>query len=341
MSMHMRASFSGVLLGLTLTACGGGQPPPSSRAMFTDDVTFEDEREAPAARHPATEVVERGESALAAGQVAEAKALFEEAVEADANDARAQLDLGLVLELENDYDAAEAHYRAAVALDPEFPEALNNLGLLLRDQQRYDEAVPLLRRAVLARPGYPAALLNLAMALEETEETAEAIDVYRRAVRAAPDDPMPRVNLGLLLLAEGQTDPARIELRRALPHAGGSVAMLEAIGNGLRRAGDPTIARQALESAVTSAESPSPALRSELALAQNAAGDRDAAIATLRAVLTDAPDYATAHYVLGALLVEAGGRDEGVQHLRRVSALEPQGPHAERARAQLRALGVR
>jgi Tfp pilus assembly protein PilF len=336
MSMNARAGLCGVLLGLALAGCGGAASG-SRDTVFTDDVEFEEEREAPAERHPATDLVARGESALVAGQVDQAKALFEEAVRADAADPRAQLDLGLVLELGNDLPAAEAHYRAAVAADPEFPEALNNLGLLLRDQERYDEALPLLRKAVELRPSYAAALANLAMALEETHQSAEAIEVYRRAVRAAPEEPTARVNLGLLLLAQGQTDLARIELRRALPHAGSDVALLEAIGSGLRRAGDPAIARQALERAVESADSPTPALRTELALAENAAGDPEAALATLRGVLAGAPDYATAHYVLGALLLERGARDEGLRHLRQVIELEPRGPHAERARAQIRA----
>ncbi|MBC7172720.1 MAG: hypothetical protein H5U40_09850, partial [Polyangiaceae bacterium] len=73
-----------------LAACGGGAPP---RTTLTDDVEFDEERESPAARHPANETVERGESALARGQVREAKALFEAAVAADASDARARLDL--------------------------------------------------------------------------------------------------------------------------------------------------------------------------------------------------------------------------------------------------------
>ncbi|MBC7173916.1 MAG: tetratricopeptide repeat protein, partial [Polyangiaceae bacterium] len=155
------------------------------------------------------------------------------------------------------------------------------------------------------------------------------------AVRAAPEDPMPRVNLGLLLLARGEVDPARIELRRALPHAEGDAAMLQAIGNGLRRAGDAELALRALEGAVEAEDPKTPALRSELALAQYAAGQRDAAETTLRAVIGDAPTYATAHYLLGTMLVERGATAEGHRHLRRVIELEPNGPHAQRARAQL------
>lgn len=332
----MRTNIGAIALAAAVSACGGSQADATTSG-FSDDVAFEEEREAPSARHPATETVERGEAALAAGEVRQAKMLFEQAVAADGRDARARLDLGLVLELEDDMAGAEAQYRAALSIDAEFPEALNNLGLLLRDRQSYDEAIPLLERAVALRPSYAAALLNLALALEESGRKADAIEAYRRAVRAAPEDPMPRVNLGLLLLSERQVDAARIELRRALPNADGDAAMLQAIGNGLRRAGDAELALRALEGAVEAADPATPSLRSELALAQYAAGQKEAAEATLRAVIAEAPRYATAHYLLGTILLERGDATAGARSLRRVIELEPEGPHAERARAQLEA----
>ncbi len=207
-----------VLLALAL---GCPSRPPVQRTTFDDsDVRYaEEEASMEAERHPASDLVSQGEAELAAGRPRQAMALFEQALAQAPNDPRAHLDLGLVLELGNEFDEAERAYRAALALDPRFPEVLNNLGLLLRDLERPDEAVPLLRLAVTEKPGFGEAWLNLAMALEESGDDAGAEEAYRRAVRLRPDDGVARANFGLLFLRRGRAEQAAIELRRAMPLA--------------------------------------------------------------------------------------------------------------------------
>ncbi|HJL46403.1 MAG TPA: tetratricopeptide repeat protein, partial [Polyangiaceae bacterium LLY-WYZ-15_(1-7)] len=193
-------------LAWALAGCPGGasEDAQGEETVGDEDIMFPDEAAAAEApRHPATETVAAGERALAAGEVDEAEALFRQAVEEDAEDPRAQLDLGLVLELQNDYREAEAAYRAALRIDPDFVEALNNLGLMLRDLDRKEEAIAMLRHAVEVEADHGEAWLNLALALEETGDDRGAREAYRAAVRLQPRSAVARANLGLLLLRVG------------------------------------------------------------------------------------------------------------------------------------------
>ena len=199
---------------------------------------FEDEA-ASASAPAASAAVSRGERLLAEGDAEGAEAAFREAIAQDAADPRAHLDLGLALELQERFEEAEAAYRAALEVDADFTEALNNLGVLLRDSGRVGEAITTFERAVEVRPGFASAHLNLGLALEDEGDVERAMAAYRRVIEIAPREPTARVQLGLLQLSAEQTEAALITLRRAMESAQGSRAMLTALGNGLRRAGDP------------------------------------------------------------------------------------------------------
>ena len=322
------------LLGSGACATGGG-----TTATTTDPVTFPDERP-PASGStspPATDAVREAEEHLAEGRVAEAKGLLEDAIATNSEDARAWFDLGLAQEMDQETGEAEASYRTAVRLERAFPAALNNLGLLLRSQERVDEALEFLRRAADLSPRDPATLTNFALALEESGNTSEARTAYERAVNAAPEDGRIRANYGLLLLSLGEVDAAARELVRALSRTSeDDVPSLLALGNGLRRAGRASEALVAMRRAVAAADDrATPALLSELALAERAAGERPAAEATLARALSLDADYATAHYLLANMQAGRGAFADAIRHYRRYLALEPNGAHADTARERL------
>lgn len=323
--------FAALLLGHL--GCGATASPRPTTPHADDGL---DEPSEPAVPQ-ASERVREGEALLAKGDVAGAKKLFEQAIAEAPDDPRAHFDLGIVLEMEDDLDGAERSYRTSLRLAPDLPETLNNLGLLLHGAGRLEEAVPLLRRAVELRPDFAEGHVNLALALEDSGDRGGAIAAWRRAVELAPDDPVVRANLGLALLGHGAREEAAEVLRAAVPHARGNAAALAAIGNGLRRAGDFDAAVGAMQDAIGSHEDgPTPALLSELALAQHAAGKSQDAEATLAKALELDPSYATAHYLLGTILAGRGARQKAAAHFQRYLRLEPNGPHAAKARAQLK-----
>lgn len=322
---------------ILLAACGGPQRP-SQRNMFDDDVDLGDsEQTVTAERHPATVLVKEGESALTAGKLDKAKALFEQAIAEDAKDPRARLDLGLCYELINDFEKAEAQYRVAIKIDADFPEANNNLGLLLRDLKRYPESIAVLKHATEVKPDMVEARLNLAMTLEESGNAKEAEREYREVIRLAPKEALPRANLGLLLLSQDDKEQAALELRRALRFAGENATVLQAVGNGLRRAGHGEPAVQAMQRAIEAHGKKTPALLSELALAYRSNDQIAEAQTTLKEAIGLDKSFAIAHYLLAGLLATDKKYAEAIKHYDTFLSLEPSGPQADKARRHRKA----
>jgi Tfp pilus assembly protein PilF len=330
-------SFRWPLFLLALSAaCAGGTPKPQSAAP--PESLIEDAPQPKRAARPASPLVKEAEALYAKGDAKGAYEKFEAALAADASDARAHLGLGLSAEALGKRDVAERAYRKASEIDPSLAEAHNNLGLLLRDGGDMEGALAALRRAVQADPKLASAQANLALALEDARRPEEAEPAYKKAVALAPDDPMLRANYGLFLLGRGQSEAATQELLAGLARAKGDRAALLALGNGLRRAQKPDAAVRALREAIAAGDGqPTPALLSELSLAQNAAGDGAGAKASLEEVLRIAPKYATAHYLLGSLLAGEGDFKGAAQHYKRCLELEPQGALSSKAREKLQA----
>lgn len=283
--------------------------------------------------------VREAEALLAQGNALGARNAFEAALADAPRDVRAWLGLGLAYETLKDDKAAERAYRSALAVDAGFAEAHNNLGLLLRD--RGDDAAGLaeLELATQADPKLASAQANLALALEDAGRADDAANAYRKAAELAPKDALLRSNYGLFLLGRGDVEGATKELRAALAHAGGDRATLVAAGNGLRRAGKADEAVRALREAIRADDGkPTPALLSELALAQNAAGDGAGAKKSLEEALALDANYATAHYLLGSMDAADGDLKAAKSHYERCIQLEPRGPLAAKAKEKLAAL---
>ena len=311
-----------------VVACGAKQP----------EGTTPQESEL-VSRPPATADVLQGEQLLAKGDVKQAWALFEEAIRNNPEDARAWLDLGLVYEEVGDMAAAERAYRRSTEIDGNFAEAYNNLGVLLRERGDLDEAIAMLERAAKLDPGLGPARFNLALAYEDNGDAAKAEREYLAAIGVLPNDPIPRINLAMLFLDTGRPNDALDQLRAAAPRVQGDVLLSIAVGGALRRAGAPADAVEVLHGALEYASDPPPTeLLAELALAFYATQQYDAAKKTMRRALSQRPNDAALEYALGTILAKRGDLDEARRHLKRVLKLDPKGPYADRARAQIRSI---
>lgn len=319
-----------VLCCLWLAGCGGGaatQRPSSSAA----DARLEEQ--AAEAGPEASPLVKQGEAKLGQNDPAGAKQLFEQALQQNPADARAALDLGIASELLNDAGGAEVAYRQALRAKPDFAQAQTNLGALLREKGELVEAINWLERA--SASGSAGAHQNLALAYEDQGNLNKAAEHYASALQLQPDDVMTRANYGLLLLKQEKPEDAVRQLEQARDGAKGNRPALLAIGNGLRRAGANEAALVAMENAVNTGEPATPALLSELALAQRTAGKREQAVATLQKVLAMDEKYATAHYLLGNMLAADRKFADAKKHYERYLKLEPNGEHAARAKERL------
>jgi Tfp pilus assembly protein PilF len=321
-----------VLVLWLLVACGGAKQKPADTSA---DELMGPPPTAAKAKPKSSPLVREAEALLGKGDYAAANAKFKQAVEADAGDVRAQLGLGLSAEALGKPDEAEGAYRAAITADAGFAEAHNNLALLLRDKGDDAGAMEELQAALKADSTLASAQANLAMAYEDAGRSDEAQAAYARAVQLAPKDALLRSNRALFLLARGKPDDALTDLRAGLTAAAGDRAALVALGNGFRRAGKPDEAVRALNGALGAGDGkPTPALLSELALAQVAAKQEDDAKISLEKALGLDPKYATAYYVLGSIEAERDPK-AAKKHYEKCIALEPNGPLAAKAKAKL------
>ncbi len=200
--------------------------------------------------------------------------------------------LGRVLQVKGDTEAAIAQYELAVGEAPH-PRAHHNLGTVLHGLGRTTEAIAHLRRAVVIDPGAADSHSNLGFALLQEGDVAGAIAPLRRALELDPALPRVQFNLAGALRTLGDPEGALPHYRAAARLSTNDAAMQAFVGYSLDDLGRP-----------------------------------EEAIAPLRRALAIDPAHAGASERLGGVLVRSGRIEEGVDQLRRTIAQWPARPLA-------------
>jgi Flp pilus assembly protein TadD len=152
-------------------------------------------------------------------RIAEARKAFVNVLEIDSHDAKAENNLGLVLESEAQPDAAMAAYRKAIEwqelshMRPSQQPYLN-LGSLLMEQSRLAEALPLLQKAVEIAPENALCRAKLGTAYLRLGKLPEARQELEKAVALAPDDPAGHYQLGKLYKDMKDMERAKAEFKK-------------------------------------------------------------------------------------------------------------------------------
>jgi tetratricopeptide (TPR) repeat protein len=128
---------------------------------------------------------------------------------------KAEENLGLTYDAQNDPEKAEKALRTAAQWARERglkdPWPYLDLGIFLLDQSRAEDAEPFLERAVELDPQSPWAHEKLGMALVANGDSARGIRELQLAVGLAPKDPKAHFELGHAYRAAGQLNKARAE----------------------------------------------------------------------------------------------------------------------------------
>ena len=196
-------------------------------------------------RAAAVRLTEQGRGLAASGQLQEAAARLQEAVQADAGYADAYLWWGLCeshlgrpeaatrllttalhasgtaelaatasFELGNlafhggRLEEAKAHYQRALAKQPSYAEARSNLGVLAYSARAYAEASHAFERAIDLSPAFADAYQHLGAALKAQGDTNRAQEAYVSASRLAPEAAEPRRGVALVLRERGHLEQA-------------------------------------------------------------------------------------------------------------------------------------
>jgi Flp pilus assembly protein TadD len=198
------------------------------------------------------------------------------------------------------------------------------------------------RLAPVAAAAVGALLIALgAMTAARSRVLADPLALWTETAKLSPDKARPHVNLGILLLARGEVAAGRAHLERAVELDPDDARAAYNLGVFHERAGDH--AQALIWYRRAAAEEPRARYRRSLALTANElgiarfrAGEGAEAEALLREAIAAAPDFASPHFNLAVVLMDAGRADEARAELERTLALDP--AH-DKARAKLASLG--
>ena len=271
-----------------------------------------------------------GNTLLARGDAAGAFVRYERALAADPGLADVHFRWGAALQDQDRLDEADEHYRAALELAPTHTDALLRRGFLLQKQERLDAALDCYDQVLVQQSRNSDALFNRGIALRALAETgdtpwrkariADAEGAYRDALAAYPAH-IPALNNLAILLQERGDFAASIALFEKIvaldPRFTSAHHNLGVSFEGWARRGTPPEKLARFEQAVAHYRNAFAcdakhvdsllgvaAIKSDLM-------QQDEALALYDQILAIDPDFATAHFNRGMLLLGLGRFTEG------------------------------
>ncbi|WP_223677672.1 tetratricopeptide repeat protein [Azospirillum agricola] len=215
---------------------------------------------------------------------------------------------------------AEALYRQALAAQPRQPDALHLLGMIACQTGRFADAAELIGQAVGANRNVPDYHANLAFALQSLGRSAEAEAAARAALRLRAAFPEAANTLGNALNAQGKFAEAAAAYRdalRARPDYAEAKGNLGAVLRTLERSGEAEpLLRQALAGNPHLVEA-----RAALGLALLDLDRVEEGVTTLKMVVAQRPDHAGAWLALAGVVQRRG--DDALPIYARYCAVEP------------------
>ncbi len=217
---------------------------------------------------------------------------------------------------------AEALYREALRRAPNHSDALHLLGLLAAQTGRYEVAVDLINQAINAKPSEQIYYNSLGNALRSQGKLYEAAASYRKALALRSDAAETHYNLGNALHELGQLNDAVANFRQALQIKPDYADAHLNLGNALQDLGQLNEAvasyRQALQIKSDFADG-----HVNLGNVLQDLGKLKEAEASYRRALEIKPDFAEAHSNLGNILCDLGKLDDARASYRLAVAIKP------------------
>lgn len=226
---------------------------------------------------------------------------FQQVVLQKPNDPEAYYNLGTLSLHRNDLLAARQHLEQTIKLRPDYPEAWNNLGMIAVRQGLADEAIRNFQQSLDLRPNYTIALLNLGNLYRRQGTFDKAQDLFTRALQLQPDDAEANYSMGMLYAQQNQLKQASDSLQKAAALHPGYPEALNNLGVVYVRTGDYDRAEEQFKTCIRLTPSFD---QSYLNLAQLYAirHEKQQAIQTLQQLLALQPQNQTAQRALEMLL---------------------------------------
>jgi len=247
---------------------------------------------------------------------------FKKTLELRPDFAQAAIDMAATYEALGDYSQAIEVYRGILDDDENRADVLQRLIQLLIQQRRFEEALEYLSIAVESGLGGQETMRKIGLVHLELEQYDDAIKVFSEMLDKDPSAHPIRLYLGMAYEEKGDLDRAYAEFVK-IPH--GSDAHIESVGHIafiLKEQGKTDQAVEMLKGAI--AANPS---RIELYLTLSALLEAAEKPATGLALLLDAekrfdkePRF---HFRLGVLYDKLGKKQESIEQMQKVIAINP------------------
>ena len=170
-----------------------------------------------------SQLFQQGKAAHAAGNYAEAEAIFRRIIRRDPENVFAYNSLGIALYFQGQLEQAIASYHKAIQLDPNFVFAHNNLGIALKGQGQLEQAIES-HQKVLSLPdgqGQPAsahtlAYYGLGTVLHKQGKLEQAIANFLKAIQLDSNHATVYYGLGTVLCDQGKLEQAIANFLKAI-----------------------------------------------------------------------------------------------------------------------------
>ena len=207
------------------------EPPPPAEGQAEPQGPTPEERAADLASQ-----LERGNAALADGDVDGAIAAYQEVLAVAPDLPEVHHNLGLAYKRKEMWDEAGAEFRKAGELDPDFAEPHGALAVMLANAGHRDEAIVELEQAVELDPENVEYLYNLAILYRDSGKPREAEEAFVALEELDPDNPEIQYHLATTLLGLGKMDEAIARLEKYVeiapddaPNKASAQGMLDAL----------------------------------------------------------------------------------------------------------------
>lgn len=256
------------------------------------------------------------------GKIAEARADYQSAAEANPDNPMAQVGLALCAAKEGNIDEALKYYETARGLSPSLPEGYKGPVMLLVEAKRYDEALAIAKAygSVEAERG---GLLE-GVVLLQAKRTTDAVAAFEKLREAHPDSSEVKLNLGVAYTQVGKYPEAETLLRELVEAATplSTEAHMALIGVLQAQGKMPEVLKEF--KALADAQPEKASIQLDYARVLLVSGDIDGADTKAREILDKDPSSAWANYIAGAVKLKKGASEEAVAFLEKAAATLPE-----------------
>ncbi|MDC0709025.1 adventurous gliding motility TPR repeat lipoprotein GltE [Stigmatella sp. ncwal1] len=237
-----------------------------------------------------------------------AKLLFEDAVKAfDAQKKSKAFD----------FPSLERKFKAALEADANIAEADYNLGVVAERQGKKEEAKTWYQSALKKKPSLRQASENLAVLAQNDGDIGGAVALYQDVLKRYPDDAPSRARLAEIYRQTGDHDRAMEFSRAALMREPQSTTALKVMMRSYLDRKQLAMAKLVALRALKLDEN-DPELHHTIGLILQQEGDADGARLQFKSALETRADYVPSHVVLAQLALEAEDYPGAEEHLRRI-----------------------